>query len=262
MKVLVPETADLVRALASCRAPAVLPRAFFRAHVGERWRADRLAAVLRGREVALEYSLFPVYRPRPELQDGGYFRKVVPFDEALSRIAAQHEHRTWAYLSSVPLTRDAPECAELLPRLAALGRRALREVALFIGPSGSGTHLHYDSTDNLLVALEGRKEIWLCPPSSSRLLRPQRFGTRCSHFSALPVTRDGSLVWPAGVQIERVTLEPGDGLFFPAGWWHFVRNDGYAVSATWIWPARRRALLDPMQLRLRASLRLAEAWTR
>ncbi len=92
--------------------------------------------------------------------------------------------------------------------------------ALWLGPAGTITPLHHDTSNILFCQIHGRKRIVLCPPWAEALLD----------------TADGvyNRRGPEGLAEEipsiDVVLEPGEALFIPAGWWHDVRALDVSVS--------------------------------
>ncbi|CAH1398166.1 unnamed protein product [Nezara viridula] len=111
---------------------------------------------------------------------------------------------------------------------------------LWIGTKGAHTPCHVDTYGcNLVAQLYGKKRWFLFPPSETNNLKPTRvpyeessvysqinFSCGCSDFSAI-------------ANIYMVDLEPGDVLFVPFHWWHYVENLSSAISVnTWI-PCKR-----------------------
>jgi hypothetical protein len=106
---------------------------------------------------------------------------------------------------------------------------------LWIGPRGSMTPLHYDSRDNLICQYVGTKQILLFPPSQIRCLytrglAPSWSGVpdpRCPDLEAFPLFSNAR-----GVE---VTVGPGELLYLPARWSHFVVNQDTSVMVNF-WP--------------------------
>jgi hypothetical protein len=91
--------------------------------------------------------------------------------------------------------------------------------SLWIGPAGTTTPLHYDTTHILFTQLVGRKRFGLVSPDWSGLyLRLDGF-----------YVREDLAAVPPGALYE-VTLAAGDALFLPAGWLHRVEALDTSVS--------------------------------
>ncbi|MEQ9323242.1 MAG: cupin-like domain-containing protein, partial [Polyangiaceae bacterium] len=90
---------------------------------------------------------------------------------------------------------------------------------LWLGPAGTLTPLHHDSTNILFCQIVGRKRVWLIPPYETSLLDDMR-GFYASFDPRRPREQ-----WPVAhrdVQVAELVLEPGEALFLPAGWWHQI----------------------------------------
>lgn len=97
---------------------------------------------------------------------------------------------------------------------------------LWAGCSMGATPLHFDALSNLLAQLAGRKRVVLFPPSQSFLLYPYAVGHPCDNFSMVDVSDPDLERFPAlrhACGYEAV-LEPGDVLFIPRYWWHYVEQ--------------------------------------
>jgi len=139
-----------------------------------------------------------------------------------------------------------------------VGHGKLYSSLFWFGPPGCKSTLHYDPCDNLLMQLVGRKKVILYPPQSGmRLGREQphqnydslnndcdwyysgpKYGQQyntssvdveCPDFLKYPLFR---LALPAG-QVS--ILLPGDILFIPKKWWHFLRALETSISVNVWW---------------------------
>jgi hypothetical protein len=106
----------------------------------------------------------------------------------------------------------------------------------WFGPAGTITPFHHDLTNNFMAQIIGRKRVLLIAPCEVSRVANLR---HC--FSQV----DGRLIdlqqFPAmaGVPVLDVELAPGEILFLPVGWWHFVEalDIAVTVSATnFRWP--------------------------
>lgn len=115
-----------------------------------------------------------------------------------------------------------------------------RESTLWIGTEGANTPCHLDSYGcNLVLQVEGRKRWHLFPPEDTSKMYPTRIPyEESSVFSQVDVLRPDLKRFP-GFETARahsVTLQPGQVLFVPRHWWHFVESvDPVTVSVnSWI----------------------------
>ena len=112
------------------------------------------------------------------------------------------------------------------------------------GPSGASSELHFDAPDNLYCLLKGRKKFMLYAPSDVpflymnnnvykvesdgyiRMNRTALSNGKEAHFSAVNPLRPDLKTFPlfAGATPASCTLEAGDMLYLPGGWFHHVTS--------------------------------------
>ncbi|XP_042301016.1 HSPB1-associated protein 1 [Sceloporus undulatus] len=115
-----------------------------------------------------------------------------------------------------------------------------RESTLWIGSRGANTPCHLDSYGcNLVLQVQGRKRWYLYPPEDTTLLYPTRIPyEESSVFSQVNVANPDLTSYPQfkKAQAHVITLEPGQVLFVPRHWWHYVECiDPITVSVnSWI----------------------------
>ncbi|WP_458129625.1 cupin-like domain-containing protein [Pseudomonas sp. Z2-11] len=109
---------------------------------------------------------------------------------------------------------------------------------IWIGPKGTLTPLHRDDTDNLFAQVWGQKTFTLAAPHHREALgtwstAPQGgldgcdFNPDAPDYERFPHARD--------VTFMRVTLEAGDLLFLPEGWFHQVESVATSLSVNfWV----------------------------
>ncbi|KAJ8283068.1 hypothetical protein COCON_G00055870 [Conger conger] len=110
-----------------------------------------------------------------------------------------------------------------------------RESTLWLGTAGANTPCHLDSYGcNLVLQVQGRKRWHLFPPDDTRCLYPTRIPyEESSVFSRVDVVRPDLQRFPdfSAARAHVVTLEPGQVLFVPRHWWHYVESlDPLTVS--------------------------------
>lgn len=120
-----------------------------------------------------------------------------------------------------PLFADVTPDPEIFPE----ARLIPGSVALWIGPQGTVTPLHHDTTNVMFCQIHGRKEITLVAPEEFRVADDAvDFYAHCDIGTPEWKRRFGD------VQTMRTVLEPGDALFIPVGWWHRVESLDVSIS--------------------------------
>jgi len=113
---------------------------------------------------------------------------------------------------------------------------------LWVNSAGAQTQCHYDTYgDNIVVQVSGCKRWTLYPASSTPLLYPTRVPfEESSVFSAVNVACPNLHIHPKfrSARPVRVTLRPGDALYVPRHYWHFVEGIEDAVALN-LWSPRR-----------------------
>ncbi|XP_018552043.1 HSPB1-associated protein 1 homolog isoform X1 [Lates calcarifer] len=118
--------------------------------------------------------------------------------------------------------------------------RGGRESTLWIGTEGANTPCHLDSYGyNLVLQVQGRKRWHLFPPEDTSKLYPTRIPyEESSVFSRVDVLHPDLRSFPdfQRARAHIVTLQPGQVLYVPRHWWHYVESvDPITVSVnSWI----------------------------
>ena len=102
----------------------------------------------------------------------------------------------------------------------------------WLGPAGTLSGYHIDWIDNILAQISGRKRVWLVPPAASRAMYPSaKYDYRSTLSEVEPSSWDAAR-HPlfADVRPAQLTLEPGQMLFIPRGWWHRVQSLSPSIS--------------------------------
>jgi hypothetical protein len=102
-------------------------------------------------------------------------------------------------------------------------------VRLWLGPAGTLTPLHCDDCNILFGQVTGRKLVRLIPP----YFYPSLYNT-AEYYSPVDLDDIDLARFPAmqDVPILEVILEPGEFLFIPIGWWHWVKSLELSSSLT------------------------------
>ncbi|KAG8755365.1 hypothetical protein FRC12_010911 [Ceratobasidium sp. 428] len=122
-------------------------------------------------------------------------------------------------------------------------------VNVWIGGSRSVTSVHSDPYENIYTVIRGAKHFILLPPTEGYTLHEQRVPharyTRPNPSSPLhlePLKPPSTVRWAAVDPFEHehalhVTVQEGQSLYLPAGWWHRVAQtgdrEGLCVAVNW-----------------------------
>ena len=91
--------------------------------------------------------------------------------------------------------------------------------SLWLGPAGTVTPLHHDKNNILLCQIRGTKRIRLVAPFEVDV-----FDSLGAIYSPIDPLAEGDDRHPAleHIRVHEVTLESGEALFIPIGWFHHV----------------------------------------
>ena len=169
---------------------------------------------------------------RPEVKVTCTMSKYVDYirnPEGSSLTGLERNARLYAYgyqpfLEHPELLEDIedPYCIDnLLDLLSPAARKVLSNMDgspagqwVFIGPAGTVSHLHTDYTSAWLAQITGRKLCLLFSPEDSEYLYDGAVDPLRPDFDAFPLY--------ANATPHMGTLEPGETLVMPQGWWHHV----------------------------------------
>ncbi|KAA0192278.1 hypothetical protein HAZT_HAZT010888 [Hyalella azteca] len=175
------------------------------------------------------------------------FEELSKWDEVIThRKATNGETITslshWAYFDYVHLKEQKKleflkECISW-EKFGYKGRGA-DESTVWIGTKGAHTPCHIDTYGcNLVTQVLGAKKWTLFPPQQSECLYPTRIPyEESSIYSQIDFKNVDINRFPK-IQNSTpfvVTLNPGDVLFVPKHWWHFVETEQFSISVnSWI----------------------------
>jgi len=160
------------------------------------------------------------------------------------------------YMAQVPITKIIPELQNdiaAFPYPIVFPHRVGNGQGLFwMGPAGCTSALHFDPYHNFYVQFWGRKKWVIFPKAQQDLLYvPSKLQMR--HFSPIDFEAPDLAQYPkyAAASPIELTLEPGETLFLPEGWVHYVETVEFAIALSFFWCTWARTLSNlPRDLRL------------
>lgn len=141
------------------------------------------------------------------------------------------------YLAQNDICESIPEFEEAFGSQpgAILGDRLIKR-NIWLGPKGISTPLHHDPYHNLYVQAWGFKTVHLYHPRDSDKLYP--FETRLlkntSRVNAGQPDLSKHPLFANACQMHGL-LRPGDILWIPKGWWHFIKAETASLSVSFWW---------------------------
>ena len=169
------------------------------------------------------------------LQQKGEY-EVMDYGDYIRRIAADSSEpgKRPGYLPVFKIFRAFPQLKEDVD-FSILNQHKLKNtVAGWIGPAGTVTGYHVDWGDNVLAQVCGRKEVRLVAPQESKYMYTSPRFDQGTTSSLVDVDNFDAERFPLfeKAQQYRVVIHPGEMLFIPRGWWHYVRSLDKSISVS------------------------------
>jgi len=170
--------------------------------------------------------------------------KKVTLKNHLEKTDCQQKNGT-LYLGLEPI-RNWPGISDAVLIKSFLDRFYLNnnELFLFLNSKGTRVLLHHDSGNNLHFNIWGQKEFILFPPNASKVLYEGTDGYNEGFSPIDPFTFDASRFPLFSLdQASKITLDPGDCLYIPSGWWHSINYVEDAASVS-VWDRSYYSILS------------------
>jgi hypothetical protein len=183
----------------------------------QKWTFDYLAAQLGGREVEVQFGRDA--DPNYEMNSLQHKRRM-PFGDYVALVRDAGVTNDF-YMTANNDGQNREALRELMSDLPPLDEYLQPGSSGFFwfGPAGTITPFHHDLTNNFMIQVTGRKRVRLIAPCDTPKLYNQRHCYTPVDGRNIDLQRFPLM---AGVPVIDCVLEPGEILFLPVGWWHFV----------------------------------------
>jgi hypothetical protein len=189
----------------------------------ERWTLDYLDQTLGNAVVELQGQRGA--SPRYESDKTAHERRVPmrAVIELLRRDEASNDFYITAYNDKTNKATLAPLWDDLAP-VSILRESGGRDGFFWMGPRGTLTPFHHDLTNNLLVQISGRKRVRMVPSWETARMRNS---LHCFSDWTLDEFLNDDIATPPMLEC---TIDAGEAIFLPIGWWHHVEALDRSIS--------------------------------
>ncbi|KFD49444.1 hypothetical protein M513_09711 [Trichuris suis] len=175
--------------------------------------------------------------------DENWTQQLMPLHQFVATYFGENESGDVGYLAQYDLFEQIPELRNdiTVPEYCCLVCDADNvDVNAWFGPKGTVSPLHTDPTDNLFAQVMGAKYICLCPPDDSDMVYPIESGLM-RNTSQVDMAEPDFDAFPnlQKARVYETVVGPGDLLFIPRGWWHYLKSMTTSFSVSfWFRPSK------------------------
>ncbi len=198
-------------------------------------------------ELGGNYATTPAAETRCHIPFGDYISYLRLFEERHGRrptnASTTPSSEELVYMAQNDLPHGLQPDVNIPSFCTQLGHNRLYSTMIWIGPHGCVSPFHYDPLDNCYLQIVGLKRLWLYPPEAGLYL----YAGGGSQLPAQALQANTSPINPRQVNRQRyplvsklphaveALLTPGDVLFLPHKWWHYVVTEETSVSVNQWW---------------------------
>lgn len=106
------------------------------------------------------------------------------------------------------------------------------EITAWIGPAGTISGFHADTADNMYAQIKGKKMFIICSTEFNENMYPSDKHIYEAVASQVDINNFDAEKFPKfrNIDFKIVILEPGDVLYLPKKWWHYVQSLDTSIS--------------------------------
>ncbi|NWI19439.1 KDM8 demethylase, partial [Crypturellus soui] len=200
-----------------------------------KWSVDYLGQVAGCRTVPVELG--------SRYTDEEWSQQLMTVDDFINQYIMNkvcYSHNSVGYLAQHQLFDQIPELKEdiSIPDYCCLGEGEEDNITInaWFGPEGTISPLHQDPQQNFLAQVFGRKYICLYSPQDSENLYPHE-SQLLHNTSQVDVENPDLIKFPnfRNASSQSCVLMPGQVLFIPVKYWHYVRSLDISFSVSFWW---------------------------
>lgn len=209
----------------------------------QEWSPEFLDCILGNQETHVNFHEEGYFNPNDQER---LKELTLPFSEACRNICEDGRYYLAQTSIKCPwITRLArgegayfPKLQEYIhqPRFLDDPSKSFRIANVWFGGDQCKTWLHYDLSENFFSNMVGEKRFLLFSPTQTDYLY-QAHGESHNHLSRVNAFDPDTSKFPRynNADYFDITVEPGDMLFIPSGWWHAVDTITTSISVNFWW---------------------------
>lgn len=167
------------------------------------------------------------------IQDDNRYKKA-SFKDYIERLKDSESNKVAVkdYLTTLNIFQYFPHLNKEIDFSLFEKQTKTNEVTAWIGPSGTISGFHADTANNMYAQIKGKKMFIICSPKYDKHMYPSNKHIFEAVASQVDINNFDSNKFPKfrEVSFTKVILEPGDVLYLPQRWWHYVQSLDTSIS--------------------------------
>jgi len=108
----------------------------------------------------------------------------------------------------------------------------VNDISAWIGPKGTISGFHADTANNVYAQIKGKKMFIICSTEFNKTMYPSQKHIYGAVASEVDINNFDETIYPSFKKndFKVAILEPGDVLFVPQNWWHYVESLDTSIS--------------------------------
>ncbi len=191
----------------------------------ERWGLDFFLDLEEDKDIYLLSDNF--------IQDDNRYRKA-SFKEYIKELKdAENKDESFKdYLTTLDIFQYYPELKSDIDFSFFEAHTKVNDITAWIGPANTISGFHADTANNVYAQIKGRKMFIICSTKFNKTMYPSSKHIYGAVASEVDINNFDVSKFPEFMSnaFQYVILEPGDVLFVPQNWWHYVQAMDSSIS--------------------------------
>tara|TARA_R110002167_G_scaffold10353_6_gene47660 strand:- start:1115 stop:1951 length:837 start_codon:yes stop_codon:yes gene_type:complete len=167
------------------------------------------------------------------IQDDNRYKKAT-FKDYIQKLkdAEQNKGTVKDYLTTLDIFKSFPHLTSDVDFSLFEQQTKTNEVTAWIGPSGTISGFHADTANNMYAQIKGKKMFIICSTKFNENMYPSDKHIFEAVASHVDINNFDPEKYPKFMDSEfiKVILEPGDVMFLPQKYWHYVQSLDTSIS--------------------------------